>query len=80
MSEPKKCVSCNVDMQFAGEASFRTGGTSGSWNFLFGKWAELGEDTLPLRIYVCPKCGKIELYANEQTRQSLLHDSVVDRL
>jgi predicted RNA-binding Zn-ribbon protein involved in translation (DUF1610 family) len=75
MNEIKKCFSCNVEMQCAGEASFRTGGTSGGWNFIFGKWAELGEDTLPLRIYVCPRCGRIELYADEQTRRSLLPSS-----
>lgn len=58
-------------MAFAGQDSFRIGGTSGGWKLLFGEWAELGEDMLPLLVYICPKCGKIELYADEKTRQKL---------
>jgi hypothetical protein len=37
----KRCHSCDVEMQFAGKAPFRIGGTSGRWKLLFGEWAEL---------------------------------------
>lgn len=71
-NEVKKCQTCNVEMQFAGKAPFRTGGTSGGWKLLFGEWAELGEAMFPLRIYVCPKCGRIDLFADEETKRRLL--------
>jgi predicted RNA-binding Zn-ribbon protein involved in translation (DUF1610 family) len=59
-------------MQFTGENSFRTGGTSGGWKLLFGEWAELGENMIPLLVYVCPNCGKVEFYASERMRQRLI--------
>jgi predicted RNA-binding Zn-ribbon protein involved in translation (DUF1610 family) len=71
-SEVKKCHSCGVEMQFAEKASFRVGGTSGGWKLLFGEWAELGESMIPLDIYVCPQCGRIELFADEETKKRLL--------
>jgi len=75
LSESKKCQTCCLEMQFAGENSFRTGGTSGGWKFLFGEWAELDENVMPLLIYVCPKCGKVEFYANEKIRQRLINQT-----
>lgn len=69
--EAKRC-SCGAIMQFAERAEFRIGGTSGGWKLLFGEWAELGEGMIPLYIYVCPKCGRIELFAEEETKQRLL--------
>jgi hypothetical protein len=62
-------------MQFAGENSFRTGGTTGGWKFLFGEWAELGENVMPLIVYLCPKCGKVEFYASEKIRRRLLEQN-----
>jgi len=70
-SKPKVCT-CGAVMQFAEKASFRIGGTSGGWKLLFGEWAELGENMIPLCIYVCPQCGRIELFADEGTKQRLL--------
>jgi hypothetical protein len=72
LNEAKKCRTCDVEILFAGEAPFRTGGTSDGWKLLFGEWAELGEEMLPLYIYLCPKCGRIELFANEETKRRLL--------
>ncbi len=72
MSETKKCPICGFEMQFAGENSFRIGGTSGGWKLLFGEWAELGENMIPLLVYVCPNCGKVEFYASEKMRQRLI--------
>ena len=69
--EVKKC-SCGAEMQYAGKAPFRIGGTSGGWKLLFGEWAELGEEMLPFYIYVCPNCGKVELFADEETKRRLL--------
>ncbi len=67
----KNCT-CGAVVEFAEKASFRVGGTSGPWKLLFGEWAELGESMIPLNIYVCPKCGRIELFADEGTKERLL--------
>lgn len=57
-----RCDKCRVDMERQGRVKFRTGGTSGAAGFLFGRWAELGEDTLQLDVYVCPQCRRVELF------------------
>jgi hypothetical protein len=38
----------------------RTGGTNGGWKLVFGEWAELGEEMLPLEALVCQRCRRIE--------------------
>jgi hypothetical protein len=72
LSGVKKCQTCDLEMEFAERANFRVGGTSGGWKLLFGEWAELGESMIPLEVYVCPECGRIELFADEETKQRLL--------
>jgi hypothetical protein len=67
-----KSCTCGTAMRFAETASFRVGGTSGGWKLLFGEWAELGESMIPLDIYVCPECGRVELVEGEETKQRLL--------
>ena len=69
--ETKTC-SCGGVLRFAYTADFRVGGTIGGWKLPFGELAEAGENVLPLDIYVCPNCGKIELYAGESMKDSLL--------
>ena len=54
-----------------GDIPFRTGGTSGAAHFLFGSWAELGEGVLHFDAFVCQSCGRIQLFADRQTRDSL---------
>jgi len=39
----------------------RIGGTGGGWKLLFGEWAELGEDMLPLEALACARCRRVEL-------------------
>ena len=68
----KKRCSCCALMQFAEKAESRIGGTSGGWKLLFGEWADLGEGMISLCIHVCPKCGRTELFADEETKQRLL--------
>jgi ribosomal protein S27AE len=37
---------------------------------------KLGEESLPVIVYLCPKCGKMEFVAEEKTRQKLLSKSL----
>jgi hypothetical protein len=48
-------------MESVGVHRFRTGGTTGGWKLLAGELAELGEDMLPLAVFVCTNCGYTEL-------------------
>lgn len=68
-SSPRKCPNCGSRMVNIGAVGFRIGGTSGGWKLLIGEWAELGEDKIPMNIFVCEKCDKIEFYANEKTKE-----------
>jgi hypothetical protein len=44
-----------------GVENFRVGGTAGGWKILFGEWAEMGEEMLPMEILFCPSCRRVEL-------------------
>ena len=44
-----------------GVEKFRVGGTSGGWQLLFGAYAELSEETLPLEAFACSACHRVEL-------------------
>ena len=54
------CLRCGGTMTSMGVESLRVGGTSGGWKLLFGEWAELGEDTLPLELLACSACHRVE--------------------
>ncbi|HSV50208.1 MAG TPA: hypothetical protein VLH35_07815 [Candidatus Acidoferrales bacterium] len=64
-----KCSFCGQDAQFVYTANFRVGGTSGGAKLILGEWAELGETMIPMYVFVCPNCGKVELSATEELRQ-----------
>ena len=55
------CLRCGTIMTSMGIEQFRTGGTSGGWKLLFGEWAEVSEDMLPLAVSACGHCGYVEL-------------------
>ncbi len=68
----RKCSFCGQNAQFVYTANFRIGGTSGGMKLLFGEWAELGEQMVPMYVFVCPNCGKIELFATEDLKQKAI--------
>ena len=55
------CLRCGGAMTSMGVEEFRVGGTSGGWKLLFGEWAEVGEDMLPLELFACGSCRRVEL-------------------
>ena len=61
-------------------ANFRVGGTSGEMKLLFGGFAEAGESVIPMYVFVCLKCGKIELYGTEDLRQKAVNLANKSRL
>ena len=58
-----RCLRCGSPLRSMGVEQFRTGGTSGGWKLLLGEWAELGEQMLPLELFVCPSCRRVEVRA-----------------
>jgi predicted RNA-binding Zn-ribbon protein involved in translation (DUF1610 family) len=68
----RKCTACGENAQYIYTAEFRIGGTSGGMKLIFGEWAELGESMIPMYVFVCPRCGKVELYASENLRQKAI--------
>ena len=58
---PDVCLRCGGSMNGMGVERFRVGGTSGGWKMVFGEWAELGEEMLPLDVYACTQCRRVEL-------------------
>ena len=56
------CSVCNQAMRSLGQLPIRVGGTSGGWHLLFGNLADVSEDVLPLDVYRCPQCRRVEFF------------------
>jgi hypothetical protein len=72
-----RCPLCNLKMRHA-RMSLRVGGWEGVWKGLplgIGELGEIQEELLPVVVYVCPKCGKLEFVAEEKTRQKIIDRS-----
>ncbi len=54
------CVACGGALEPIGVEQFRTGGTSGGIKLLIGEWGELGERMLPLDLWFCGACRRVE--------------------
>jgi hypothetical protein len=57
------------------EVNLRVGGWSGVLKGLhpaLDVMGELGEELLPVTLYVCPKCGKLEFRAQEKTKERII--------
>lgn len=62
VESPMKCYACNSSMQSLGQLPIRTGGIKGGWHLLLGEWADMTEGVLPLDVYRCPQCKRIEFF------------------
>ncbi len=60
------CSSCNLEMSQA-KTKIRLDGD---------ELDKLGEESLPVIVYLCTKCGKMEFVAEEKTRQNLISKSL----
>ena len=54
------CIRCQTKMRYAGLKKFHEG-TRG-WAFWLGEWGELFVNREFYDVYVCPRCGKVELF------------------
>jgi hypothetical protein len=49
-------------MHSLGQLPIRTGGTSGGWHLLLGEWADMTENVLPLDVFRCSPCKRVEFF------------------
>ena len=69
----RKCPLCDLKMRHA-RINLRVGGWEGYYRGLPFGISEIGEDQerlLPVVVYVCLKCGKLEFFAGEKTKQRI---------
>lgn len=72
-----RCPLCDSKMRHA-KMNLRVGGWEGVTKGLplgIGEFGEIQEELLPVVIYVCPNCGKLELIAQEKTKQKIMDRS-----
>ena len=56
------CFACRTPMRSLGQMPIRVGGTSGGWHLLLGEWADVTEGVLPLDIFRCDTCRRVEFF------------------
>ena len=57
-----KCPACKSEMESLGQLPIRVGGTTGGWHLLLGNWADMRESILPLDVYRCKSCKRVEFF------------------
>ena len=45
-----------------GQLPIRMGGTTGGWHLLFGELADVSEKILPLDVFRCAGCKRVEFF------------------
>ena len=57
-----KCPACKSEMDSQGQLPIRVGGTTGGWHLLLGNFADMRESILPLDVYRCATCKRVEFF------------------
>lgn len=58
---PIRCPRCKTKLDFVGTKKFHEG--TRAWDFLGGIW-ELFKNREHFDVYVCPRCGRVELFVD----------------
>ena len=56
------CPACKSEMDALGQLPIRVGGTTGGWHLVLGNWADMKESILPLDVYRCGTCKRVEFF------------------
>ncbi|CAG0992434.1 hypothetical protein METP1_02369 [Methanosarcinales archaeon] len=59
-SNPMSCPRCKTELQYVGTRKFHEGTR---WGFL-GELGELFVNREHFDVYVCPRCGRVELFVD----------------
>jgi hypothetical protein len=73
-----RCSSCDQKMVF-NQVNLRVGGWSGALKGLhpaIDALGELDEELLPVILYICTKCGKLEFRAQEKAKERIINNSL----
>lgn len=54
------CPRCSADLECLGVEKFRTSGATGVTKPVSDERTELGKQVLPLEVWICPNCRKVE--------------------
>ena len=57
-----KCSACKSEMDSLGQLPIRVGGTTGVRHLLLGNWADVKESLMPLDVYRCGTCKRVEFF------------------
>jgi hypothetical protein len=63
-----KCSTCNIEMDAYFGVPFRVGGDEPAMRILYGSSSD---EAVPVDLYLCPQCRRIQLLANEKTAKRL---------
>jgi hypothetical protein len=56
------CAVCKAPMRSLGQLPIRTGGIRGGWHLLLGEWADMTEGVVPLDVFRCSQCKRVEFF------------------
>jgi hypothetical protein len=59
---PMSCPRCDRELQYVGTKKFHEG--SRGWGFWLGDLGELFTHREHFDVYVCPRCGRVELFVD----------------
>jgi hypothetical protein len=59
---PMTCTRCMLELQYVGTKRFHEG--SRGWGFFLGDMGELFTNREHFDVYVCPRCGRVELFVD----------------
>ena len=60
--EPDDLPRCVLELQYVGTKRFHEG--SRGWGFFLGDMGELFTNREHFDVYVCPRCGRVELFVD----------------
>jgi hypothetical protein len=60
--DPMKCARCDTGLNFVGTKKFHEG--TRSLGLIFGDLGELFQNREHFDVYVCPRCGRVELFVD----------------
>lgn len=69
-----RCRDCGAAMWSGGTEQFHVDGSSGLWRMMFGEPSDLEGAAMPLEIWSCPTCRRVEFRVPENPRAAGVGD------
>jgi len=65
-----RCRDCGSTMWSGGTEQFHVDGSSALWKMMFGEPSDLDTEAMPLEMWACPSCRRVEFRMPERPRSS----------